>query len=63
MGNDEKTDKSGQASEKINIRSDELKSKISSMMNLVEDDDADELDEKFVEEISKPKKKKFFGLF
>ena len=63
MGNDEKTDKSGQASEKINIRSDELKSKISNMMNLVEDDDSDELDEKFVEEINKPKKKKFFGLF
>lgn len=62
MGN-EKTDKTNQDSEKVSIKSDELKNKINSMMDLVEDGEDDELDEKFIEEINKPKKKKFFGLF
>lgn len=58
----EKNDKNNQDSEKINIKSDELKNRINSMMNLVEDDD-DEIDNEFLEELNKPKKKKFFGLF
>ena len=50
-----------QAAEKVTVSSDLLKDKVSSIMDLVEDDD-DELDEELIEELKKPKKK-FFGLF
>ena len=47
--------------EKVANSGDLLKDRVSSIMDLVEDDE-DELDEETLEELKKPKKK-FFGLF
>ncbi|MBQ3841938.1 MAG: hypothetical protein II820_04520 [Ruminiclostridium sp.] len=49
-----------QAAEKVTASADLLKNKLSSMMDLV--DDEDDLDEELMEELKKPKKK-FLGLF
>ena len=47
--------------EKVANAGDLLKDRVSSIMDMVEDDE-DELDEELIEELKKPKKK-FFGLF
>ena len=55
-----KDDEKNQVPEKVTADADLLKNKLSSMMELVEDDD--EIDEDLMKELKKPKKK-FLGLF
>ncbi|MBR5091426.1 MAG: hypothetical protein IK093_18535 [Ruminiclostridium sp.] len=50
-----------EAAEKVTASADMLKNKVSSIMELIENDD-DDIDEELLNELKKPKKK-FFGLF